>query len=106
MNLFLNITLRIILIYTILISTIFVSPALANSKYAAIIIEEHTGKVLFSRFADHKRYPASLTKVMTIYMVFEEIKKGKINFNTKLTVSARAEGQPPSKLGLKKGDYL
>ena len=106
MNLFLNITFRIILIYMILISAIFVSPALANSKYAAIIIEEHTGKVLFSRFADHKRYPASLTKVMTIYIVFEEIKKGKINFNTKLTVSARAEGQPPSKLGLKKGETI
>jgi len=47
MNLFLNITLRIILIYMILISAICVSPALANSKYAAIVIEEHTGKVLF-----------------------------------------------------------
>ena len=56
----------------------------ANSKYASIIIEEHSGKILYSRSANESRYPASMTKVMTLYIIFDEIKKGKLNYNSKI----------------------
>lgn len=78
----------------------------ANSKYAAIIINAYTGKVLFSRNADAKRYPASLAKIMTLYLLFDALEKGDVTLNTKLPVSRRAAGQAPSKLGLKAGETI
>ena len=75
----------------------------ANSKYASIIMEEHSGKILYSRSANKKRYPASMTKVMTLYIIFDEIRKGELNYNSKIVFSKRAAGQPPSKLGIKRG---
>lgn len=79
------------------------SPALANSKYAAYVIHANSGDVLFDRYSTGQRYPASLTKMMTLYMLFEELEAGNIKLTDKLTVSATAAGQPPSKLGLKAG---
>ena len=76
-------------------------PALA--KYASIIVDADTGIVLHEINADTRNYPASLTKMMTIYMVFEALKDGRFTLNKKLHVSKRASGQTPSKLGLKKG---
>ena len=78
------------------------SSAIANPKYSSIIMEEHSGKILYSRSSNKKRYPASMTKVMTLYIVFEEIRKGTLNYNSKITFSKRAAGQPPSKIGLKR----
>ena len=46
-------------------------------------MEEHSGKILYSRSANEKRYPASMTKVMTLYIIFDEIRKGKLNYNSK-----------------------
>ena len=54
------------------------NPAHANSKYAAIVVDADTGNVLFSRRADSQRYPASLTKMMTLYMLFEALEKGDV----------------------------
>ena len=68
------------------------TPALA-SKYAAIVIEELSGKVLFSRNADHLRYPASLTKIMTLYLLFEDIEAGRITLNSRIPVSKKAAGR-------------
>ena len=78
----------------------------ANSKYASIIMEEHSGKILYSRSANEKRYPASMTKVMTLYIIFDEIRKGKLNYNSKIVFSKRAAGQPPSKIGIKRGQSI
>ncbi len=79
------------------------APAHANSKYAAYVVHADTGDVLFDRYSTARRYPASLTKMMTLYLLFEELDAGNITLQSKLKVSARAAGQPPSKLGLKAG---
>ena len=82
------------------------SSAQANEKYAAYVIDVKSGKVLYSRHADSYRYPASLTKMMTLYMVFEQLEAGKLSLNSRLKVSKYAAGRPPTKLGLKVGGTL
>lgn len=82
------------------------SPAIANSKYAAFVVHADSGDVLFDRYSTGRRYPASLTKVMTLYLLFDELEAGKVSLNTKLKISKRAAGQPPSKLGLKAGSTI
>ena len=77
--------------------------AYANSKYAAIVVDVKSGKTLFSRHADSSRYPASLTKMMTLYVLFEEMERGRFTTSSRLRVSKYAAGRPPSKLGLKAG---
>jgi D-alanyl-D-alanine carboxypeptidase len=77
--------------------------ASANSKYAAIVIDANTGKTLFSSAADSPRYPASLTKMMTIYMLFDAMAAGKVGKSTRIPVSAKASAEPPTKMGLKPG---
>lgn len=79
------------------------SNAVAATKYAGIVIDAKTGKVLYARNADARRYPASLTKMMTLYLVFEDMKRGKINRKTRVKMSRHAASQPPSKLGIKPG---
>jgi D-alanyl-D-alanine carboxypeptidase len=75
----------------------------ANSKYSAIVIDANTGKTLFSANAGEARYPASLTKMMTLYLVFEKLASGKIKKSTQVPFSAHAAAQPPTKLGVKAG---
>ena len=82
------------------------STAHANPKYAAIVVNAVDGTVLYSRNADARRYPASLTKVMTLYMLFEALEDGRITLKTKLPVSRRAAGQPPSKIALSVGQTI
>ena len=53
--------------------------ARAAPRYAAMAVDAHSGKVLFSRNGDAKRYPASLTKIMTLYMVFEALREGRLD---------------------------
>lgn len=76
------------------------------NKYAAFVVHAESGDVLFSRYADEKRYPASLTKMMTLYILFEELETGRLTLSSDLTVSAQAAGQPPSKLGLISGSTI
>jgi len=78
-------------------------PAAANEKYAAIVIDANTGQTLFARNADARRYPASLTKMMTLYVLFEELQAKRISLSSRLKVSANAAAQAPSKLGIKAG---
>ncbi len=80
--------------------------AAASSKYAAVVIDANTGKTLFGANADAPRYPASLTKMMTLYLLFEGLKTGKFSKNTRIPVSQHAASQAPSKLGLKKGQSI
>jgi len=85
------------------------SPAAAakdNPKYAAFVMHADSGDVLFARAADEKRYPASLTKMMTLYLLFEEIDAGRMTLDQELAVSETAAGQPPSKLGLSAGTTI
>jgi len=78
----------------------------ADTKYAAIVVDANTGEVLYAKRADSPRYPASITKVMTLYLVFEAISEGRIRGSDMVTVSARAASQPPTKLGIKAGDQI
>jgi len=80
--------------------------ASAQEKYASIVINAETDEVLHARFADARRYPASLTKVMTLYMLFDAIEAGDIRLNERLRVSATADRQPASDLGVKAGSTI
>jgi D-alanyl-D-alanine carboxypeptidase len=75
----------------------------ARSKHAAIVIDANTGKTLYASSADAERYPASLTKMMTLYLTFEALASGKIKKTTKVPFSAHAASMPPTKLGIKAG---
>ncbi|WP_428149594.1 D-alanyl-D-alanine carboxypeptidase [Brevundimonas sp.] len=77
-----------------------------NSRYAAIVVDAGTGEVLFARHADSRRYPASVTKMMTLYLTFEALEKGSATLDDVLTVSPLAASQPPSKLGLAAGQTI
>ena len=89
-----------------LCAMMFAPEAFANSKYAAYVIHADSGDVLFDRYSDGKRYPASLTKMMTLYLLFEELEAGRLTLDSKITVSTHAAGQPPSKLGLTKDSTI
>ena len=78
----------------------------AEARYASIVIDADTGEVLRSRNADTRRYPASLTKMMTLYMLFEAVDNGRLALKSTLTVSKRAARQPASKLGLRAGSTI
>ena len=84
------------------ITVIAAMPAWAG-KYASIVVDLDTAQVLHARDADETRYPASLTKVMTLYLVFDALDAGKLKLNERMPVSKAASRQQPSKLGLKAG---
>lgn len=75
-------------------------------QFAAIVIDAENGRTLYAEEADSPRYPASLTKLMTLYILFEEMEAGRIRPNSQLVVSAHAASQPPSRLGLKPGSTI
>lgn len=75
-------------------------------RYAAFVADMETGEVLHARRADAPRYPASLTKMMTLYMLFEALDAGEISLDTALAASAEAASRPASDLGLAEGDTL
>lgn len=86
-------------------SSFFAAPASAE-KYASIVIDMENEDVLHARHADEPRYPASLTKAMTLYMLFDAMKSGEVKLNERLTVSRHAASQPPSSLRLKVGSTI
>lgn len=81
-----------------------ISSALASTS--SIMIDAASGKVLSSSDADSLRYPASLTKVMTLYITFDALEKGILKLNDKLPVSRHAANRAPSKLGLRAGSKI
>ena len=78
----------------------------AAARYAAVVVEVDSGRVLYSRNAHKRRYPASLAKMMTLYLTFEALEAGALSLMEPLTVSRRAAGQAPSRLGLKAGETI
>ncbi|MEY2884051.1 MAG: hypothetical protein RL490_1775 [Pseudomonadota bacterium] len=95
-------------VLAVCLTALAVQPALAASlytvpKYAAILINADNGEVMYARQADARRYPASITKVMTLYVAFEELRLGNIRETDQITISSTAARQPPSKLGLRPG---
>lgn len=82
------------------------STAHANPKYAGIVVDAKSGKVLYGADPDGLRYPASLTKMMTLYLTFEALEQGRIKLSSRVPVSANAAKEPPSKLGVRAGGSL
>lgn len=93
---------RFLLLFISSITTIFTQ----QEKYAAIVVDGKTGKVLHGINCEEKRYPASLAKKMTLYLIFEALQQKKITMQTRFNISVRASRQAPSKLGLQPGDSI
>lgn len=85
--------------------SIVAGPALA-SKYSSIVIEYETGRILHAVDPDQQSYPASLTKMMTLYLTFEALTQRRANLEQRLTVSEHAAAMEPSKLGLRPGTSI
>ncbi len=81
-------------------------PKAHSSKYAAIVVDARNGHELYSVGADLQRYPASLTKMMTVYMLFEALDSGKLTKSSPIVFSRYASSRPPSKLGVKAGQSI
>lgn len=80
--------------------------AFAAPPYAAFVMDARTGETLYSKNADTPLHPASLTKMMTLYIAFSEIESGRMSLDTMITVSKNAAAQAPSRLGLKAGQKI
>ena len=80
--------------------------AAAAREEAAILLDHRTGAVLEARNADDSVIPASLTKMMTLYMTFRALSAGQLDLSSRLKISSRASAMPPTKLGLRAGDTI
>ncbi len=78
----------------------------APEKYAAIVVDARTGRQVFEMNSTASRYPASLTKMMTLYLMFEALETGRLSKDTPIPASARAASQPPTRLGLRPGETI
>ena len=96
---------RFLLCLSFLLSLCLI-PNPSFGKYASIVIDSESGKIHHSVNADTRNYPASLTKLMTLYLLFDAVNRKKITMNTKFKVSRRAAIQPASKIGLSVGSSI
>ncbi|HSP57201.1 MAG TPA: D-alanyl-D-alanine carboxypeptidase [Halomonas sp.] len=78
----------------------------SNPRYAGIVIDADSQEILYAENADKLRYPASLTKMMTLYLLFEAVEAGRLSMNQPLPVSSAAAAMPATKLWLKHGDSI
>ncbi|MBY3044594.1 D-alanyl-D-alanine carboxypeptidase [Rhizobium leguminosarum] len=90
----------------VLVDSVNADAEAANPKYAGIVVDAKTGNVLYSENADRLQYPASLTKMMTLYMTFEALEQGRIRLDTPVPFSAHAAAQAPTKLGVRAGGTI
>jgi D-alanyl-D-alanine carboxypeptidase len=77
-----------------------------NPAFSAIVVDENTGRELYGVNENALRHPASITKVMTLYLLFEQLEKGAMTLDTQIPISQHAAAQEPSKLGIAAGDSL
>ncbi len=77
-----------------------------GGRDSAIVVDANTGRTLYASKADAQRYPASLTKMMTMYMLFEAMHAGRVNRDTRIPVSAYAASRPPTKIGFRPGQTI
>lgn len=90
----------------ILLSGVALAKSVGNSRYASLVVDAKNGMILTQANAGEYRYPASLTKMMTLYLAFSALEQGTLKENQLLPVSARAAGQPRTKIGLRAGDKI
>ena len=91
---------------TFLAVTLLPSMTLHAAPYAAVVMDARNGKIYHSRNADTRLHPASLTKMMTLYVAFQAIENNEISLDSYVTVSRNAAAEPPSKLWLKSGQKI
>jgi D-alanyl-D-alanine carboxypeptidase len=82
------------------------APAYAAGKSAVLVVDANTGRVLHESAADELRHPASLAKMMTLYLAFERIEQGRLSYQTKIRISANAAAAAPTKLELAEGEEI
>jgi D-alanyl-D-alanine carboxypeptidase len=80
--------------------------AALSAKIAAIVVDANSGRTLYARKENELRHPASVTKVMTLYLLFEQLEQGRLRLDSQLPISAHAARQAPTKLGLRPGRTL
>ncbi|MCB9965365.1 MAG: D-alanyl-D-alanine carboxypeptidase [Rhodospirillales bacterium] len=99
---------RILTAFTLLFCSFFLlpTPACANDKYASLVMDADTGEILSQSSADKMVHPASLTKVMTLLMVFDALDHGRLNLNDRLVISRNAASMVPSKLNIAPGSTI
>jgi D-alanyl-D-alanine carboxypeptidase len=99
---------RLSLYLLIIVLTLIFGPwsSAVSAPYAAVVMDARTGEIYHSRNADTRLHPASLTKMMTLYIAFQAIDRNEISLDTYVTVSANAAAEPASKLWLKKGQRI
>lgn len=85
---------------------VVVPASVRAAPYAAMVMDARTGEVLHSANADARLHPASLTKMMTLYIAFQAIERGEISLDTMVRISRNAAAEPPSKLGLQAGQQI
>ena len=95
----------IVMAIAIAVSVIF-SGAVQAAPYAALVMDARTGEVLYETNAETRLHPASLTKMLTLYIAFEAIERGEISLDTMVKISKHAAAEPPSKLGLQAGQKI
>ena len=78
----------------------------SEPRYSAIVMDARSGEVLYEKRSDSPRYPASITKIMTMYLAFEALATGRLKETDIITVSPLAASQAPTKLGLRPGDTI
>ncbi|ACK49721.1 Serine-type D-Ala-D-Ala carboxypeptidase [Methylocella silvestris BL2] len=78
-------------------------PFAPSRNFAAIVVDGNSGEALYARNEDEPRHPASITKVMTLYLLFEQLEQGRLRLDSEIPISARAAAQKPTKLGLRPG---
>jgi D-alanyl-D-alanine carboxypeptidase len=90
------------------VDTLTVAPpdSFEPSKYAAVVVDANTGRMLYGSNARDPRYPASLTKMMTLYLLFEAMDQGRVTRSTQIPVSAHAASMPPTKLHFRPGETI
>ncbi len=79
---------------------------LASTRYAAIVVDARNGRMLYQSGAEEARFPASLTKMMTLYLLFEAMDAGRVSKTAEIPISDHARSQPPSKIGFRRGDTI
>lgn len=95
-----------LLVVATLLMASFTAPAAAKRVYTGIVVDQATGQTLYAHKADQTVHPASLTKMMTLYIAFEAVENGEISLDKAVRISANAAAEPPSKLGLRAGQTI
>ncbi|WP_246053480.1 D-alanyl-D-alanine carboxypeptidase family protein [Paracoccus hibiscisoli] len=91
--------------HAVLAMTLLAMPA-AAAPFAAYVMDARTGQPIYRQNADTRLHPASLTKMMTLYMAFHAIESGRVRLDSRFTISTKAANEPPSKLGLRAGQQI